>query len=144
MAKVEKSYLAIVPVAHLVLEDLLLLGLEGLTNAEPAATDGARNVANATLLLELAGNVLVRVALLLEVDNARVIGVVVSLDRLRACGLSSRDADVGVVGELVALVRIVDALQRAMKLAECRGWAPENSWRAFYLLRRWMGDRLGL
>ena len=116
MAEVGFSYLTIVPVAHLVLENLLLLGLEGLTNAEPAATDGARNVANATLLLELAGNVLVRVALLLEVDNARVIGVVVSLDRLRACGLSSRDADVAVVSELVALVGV---LRREIELAGC-------------------------
>ena len=112
-----KSYLAIVPIAHLILEDLLLLRLEGLANAQPAATDGARNVANAALLLELAGNVLIRVALLLEVDDARVIGVVVGLDGLRACGLASRDADVGVVGELVALLGIIDALQRVMRLA---------------------------
>ena len=121
MAKVEKSYLAIVPVAHLVLEDFLLLSLEGLANAEPAATDGARNVANATLLLELASDILVGVALLLKVHNARVIGIVVCLDRLRTRGLASRNADVGVVGELVALVGIVDALQRVMRLAGCRG-----------------------
>ena len=117
MAKVEKSYLAIVPVAHLVLEDFLLLSLEGLANAEPAATDGARNVANATLLLEPASDILVGVALLLKVHNARVIGIVVCLDGLRACGLASRDADVGVVGELVALLGIIDALQRVMRLA---------------------------
>jgi hypothetical protein len=110
-----------VPVAHLVLEDFLLLRLEGLANAQPAATDGARNVANATLFLELAGDILIGVALLLEVDDPRVIGIVVCLDRLGACGLASRDADVGVVGEFVALVGIVDALQRAMKLAGCRG-----------------------
>ena len=109
-----KSYLAIVPIAHLILEDLLLLRLEGLANAQPAATDGARNVANATLLLEFAGDILIRVALLLEVDDARIIGVVVGLDRLRSCGLASRDANVAVVGEFVALVGIVNVLQRAM------------------------------
>ena len=117
MAKIGRSHLAVVPVTHLVLQDLLLLGLEGLTNAQPAATDGTRNVANASLLLELAGDILIRVALLLQIDNASVIGIVVCLDRLRACGLASRDADVGVVGELVALLGIIDALQRVMRLA---------------------------
>lgn len=110
MAKIGRSYLAVVPVTHLVLQDLLLLDLESLADAQPAATNGARNVADATLLLELAGDILIRVALLLQVDNASIISVVVCLDRLRTCGLASRDADVGVVGELVALVRIVNPL----------------------------------
>jgi hypothetical protein len=91
-----------VPVAHLVLKDLLLLGLEGLADAKPAATDGASDVANAAFLLELTGNILVRVALLLEVNDARIIGVVVGLDGLRPSGFASRDTDVAVVSELVA------------------------------------------
>jgi hypothetical protein len=91
-----------VKVAHLVLEDLLLLGLEGLANAKPAAADGTGDVANAALFRQPAGDILVRVALLLEVNNARIIGVVVGLDGLRPSGLASRDTDVTVVSELVA------------------------------------------
>jgi hypothetical protein len=93
-----------VPVAHLVLEDLLLLSLEGLANAQPAAADGASDVANAALFRQPASDILVRVALLLEVDNAGIVGIVVCLDRLWACGLATRNADVAVVGEFVALV----------------------------------------
>lgn len=107
------------PVAHLVLEDLLLLRLEGLADAEPTATDGASNVANAPLFRQPAGDILVRVALLLEVDDARVIGVVVSLDGLRACGLASRDADVAVVRELVVEVGVAGVLQRGIELVGC-------------------------
>jgi hypothetical protein len=105
-----------VPVAHLVLEDLLLLRLESLADAEPAATDGASDVANATLFGQPAGDILVRVALLLEVHDARVIGVVVSLDGLRSSGLATRDANVAVVGELIAEVGVAGVLQRGMKL----------------------------
>ena len=95
------------PVTHLVLENLLLLRLEGLADAQPAATDGASNVADATLVLELAGNILVRVALLLEIDDTCIVSVVVGLDRLRSSGLASCDTNVAVVGELVAQVRFV-------------------------------------
>lgn len=100
------------PVTHLVLENLLLLRLEGLADAQPAATDGASNVADATLVLELAGNILVRVALLLEIDDTCIVSVVVGLDRLRPSSLASCDTNVAVVGELVAQVRFV--LSRAL------------------------------
>lgn len=97
------TYLTLVPVTHLILENLLLLGLKSLADAKPAATNGAANIADATLLSELAGNVLVGPALLLEVDNARIIGIVVGLDGLRAGGLATSDLDVAVVGKLVLL-----------------------------------------
>ena len=105
------------PVAHLVLEDLLLLSLEGLADALPAAADGTSDIANATLFRQPAGDILVRVALLLEVDNAGVIGVVVGLDWLWPGGLASGDTNVAVVSELVAYMRLV--LRRALVLAEC-------------------------
>lgn len=102
------------PVAHLVLEDLLLLSLESLADAQPAAADGASDVANAALFRKLAGDILVRVALLLEVDNAGVVSIVVGLDRLWTCGFATRNADVAVVGEFVALVGV---LRRGKELA---------------------------
>jgi hypothetical protein len=102
-----KAYLAIVPVAHLVLENLLLLSFEGLANAKPAAADGTGDVANAALFRQPAGDILVRVALLLEVNNAGIVSIVVRLDRLWACGFATRDADVAVVGEFVALVGVL-------------------------------------
>ena len=104
------------PVAHLVLEDLLLLSLEGLADAQPAATDGTSDVANAALFSQPAGDILVGVALLLEVDNAGVVSIVVCLDGLWTCGFATRDADVAVVGEFVALVGV---LRREIELAEC-------------------------
>jgi hypothetical protein len=106
-----------VPVAHLVLENLLLLSLEGLADAQPAAADGASDVANATLFRQFAGDILVRVALLLEVDNAGVVSIVVGLNRLGTCGFATRNADVAVVGEFVALVGV---LQRERELVGCR------------------------
>jgi hypothetical protein len=106
-----------VPVAHLVLEDLLLLSFEGLADAQPAAADRASDVANAALFGQLAGDILVRVALLLEIDNASVVGIVVGLDGLWTCGFATRNADVAVVGELIALVGV---LWREEELAVCR------------------------
>jgi hypothetical protein len=105
-----KTYLAIVPITELVLEDLLLLGLESLANTEPTATNGTANVADATLVGELTGNILIGITLLLEVDDAGVVGVVVGLDRLRPSGLASWDTNVAQVGEFGALVGVLVVL----------------------------------
>ena len=99
------TYLAIVPVAHLILEDLLFLRLKGLADAEPAATDGTSDIADATLLGELAGNIFVRPALLLEVHDAGVVSIVVGFDGLGTSGLATGDADVALIGETGAAVR---------------------------------------
>jgi hypothetical protein len=106
----EGTYLAIVPIAEFVLENLLLLGLKSLADAEPTATNGTGNIADATLVGEPLGNVLVGVTLLLEVDNAGVVGIVVGLDRLGPGGLASRDTNVAQVGELGALVGVLVVL----------------------------------
>lgn len=90
------------PVTEVVLEDLFLLGLESLAETEPATANGTAHITNATFLGKLAGDVLIGVALLLEVHDAGIIGVVVGLDRLRACGLATEDTDVALVRELVA------------------------------------------
>jgi hypothetical protein len=106
----EGTYLAIVPIAEFVLENLLLLGLKSLADAEPTATNGTGNIADATLVGEPLGNVLVGVTLLLEVDNAGVVGIVVGLDRLGPGGLASRDTNVAQVGEFGALVGVLVVL----------------------------------
>jgi hypothetical protein len=106
----EETYLAIVPIAEFVLENLLLLGLKSLADAEPTATNGTGNIADATLVGEPLGNVLVGVTLLLEVDNAGVVGIVVGLDRLGPGGLASRDTNVAQVGEFGALVGVLVVL----------------------------------
>ena len=54
--------------------------------------------------------------MLLEVDNAGVVSVVVGLDGFWARGFATRNADVAVVSELVALVGV---LRREIELAEC-------------------------
>ena len=99
------SYLAIVPVAHLVLEDFLLLGLQSLANAEPTATDGASDIADATFFGKLASDVFVRPALLLEVHDAGVIGIIVGFDGLGTSGFATGDADVALIGEAGTTVR---------------------------------------
>lgn len=115
-----RTYFAIVPIAHLVLEDLLLLRLEGLADTQPAATNGTANVADAALIGELASDVLISVALLLEVDDAGIIGIVVGLDRLRSGGLASRDTNVTQIAELGTLVRVNAILPKEVRLADCR------------------------
>jgi hypothetical protein len=94
-----------VPVAHLILEDLLLLRLQGLADTQPAAADGASDIADATLLGELASDVLVRPALLLEIYNASIVGIVVGFDGLGTSGLATGDADVALISETGATVR---------------------------------------
>lgn len=106
------------PVAHLVLEDLLLLRLEGLADTQPAATDSARDIADTTLVCEFTSDILIGVALLLEVNNASVVGVVVGLDGLGPSGLAAGDTNVAVIGVLVAPVG-VGILSRKMELAKC-------------------------
>lgn len=53
------TYLAIVPVAHLIFEDLLLLRLQSLADTQPATTDGTPNVADTAFLGKLACDILV-------------------------------------------------------------------------------------
>lgn len=98
------------PVTQLVLKDLLLLRLEGLADAQPAAADSATDVADTAFLGKLASNVLVGPALLLEIDDAGVVGIIVGLDRLRAGSLAAEDADVALVGETGAAVRVAGKL----------------------------------
>ena len=93
------------PVAHLVLEDLLFLRLKGLADAEPTATNSASHIADTTFLGELAGDVLIRPTLLLEVHDAGVVSIVVGFDGLGTSGLATGDADVALIGETGAAVR---------------------------------------
>jgi hypothetical protein len=111
VGKNDITYLAIVPIAHLVLEDLLLLGLESLANAQPAATDGATDIADTAFLSELAGDVLIRPTLLLEVNNAGIVGIVVGLDGLGTSSLATGDADVALICETGATVRVLVLLE---------------------------------
>ena len=99
------------PITHLILEDLLLLGLKRLADTQPAATDGATDIADATLLGELAGDVLVRPTLLLEVDDAGIIGIVVGLDGLGTSSLATGDADVALICEAGATMRVLVLLK---------------------------------
>jgi hypothetical protein len=111
VGKNDITYLAIVPIAHLVLEDLLLLGLESLANAQPAATDGATDIADTAFLGELAGDVLIRPTLLLEINNAGIVGIVVGLDGLGTSSLATGDADVALICETGATVRVLVLLE---------------------------------
>lgn len=104
ICKTGHAYLAIVPVAHLILEDLLLLCLQSLANAQPATAHSSPDVANATLLGELASDVLVGPTLLLQIHNAGVVGIVVGFDRLWASSLAPRNADVTLICETIATV----------------------------------------
>lgn len=101
-----EAYLALVPIAQVVFEDLLLLCFEGLADTQPAATHSATDVADAAFLGELAGDILVRPALLLEFNDASVVIVVVGLDGLRAGSLATKNADVALVGETGAAVGV--------------------------------------
>lgn len=101
-----EAYLALVPIAQVVFEDLLLLGLESLADAKPPATDSAADVADAALLGEFAGDILVRPALLLEFDDTSVVIVVVGLDGLRAGSLATKNADVALVREASTAVGV--------------------------------------
>jgi hypothetical protein len=94
-----------VPVAHLILEDLLLLRLQSLADTQPAAADGASDIADATFLGELACDILVRPTLLLEIYNASIVGIVVGFDGLGTSGLATGDADVALISETGATVR---------------------------------------
>jgi hypothetical protein len=114
VGKNDITYLAIVPIAHLVLEDLLLLGLESLANAQPAATDGATDIADTAFLGELAGDVLIRPTLLLEVNNAGIVGIVVGLDGLGTSSLATGDADVALICEAGATVRVLVLLEEIL------------------------------
>jgi hypothetical protein len=111
------TYLAIVPVAHLVLENLLFLRLESLADAQPATTDSATDVTDAAFIGEPAGNALVGVALLLEVNDASIVGIVVCLDWLRPGGLASGDTNVAQISEASALVGLVFILLEELRLA---------------------------
>jgi hypothetical protein len=100
-----------VPIAHLILEDLLLLGLESLANAQPAAADGTSDIADTAFLGELAGDVLVRPTLLLEVYDAGIVGIVVGLDGLGTSSLATGDADVALICEAGATMRVLVLLK---------------------------------
>lgn len=92
------------PVAHLVFENLLLLGLKGLADAQPTTADGAGDIANATFVAELTGDILIGEALLLEVNNTSIVCIIVGFDGLGSGGLASWDTDVALIGELGAEV----------------------------------------
>lgn len=90
-------YLAFVPVAQLIVEDLLLLLLESLAKTQPAGSDSARLIAHTALVGKLLGNVVVRIAHLLELDNTSVIIVIIGGNGLRSSGFATRDPDVTLV-----------------------------------------------
>lgn len=128
MCKTGHTYLAVVPVAHLILENLLFLCLQSLANAQPAAAYSASDVANATLLGELASDILVGPTLLLEIHNAGVVGIVVGFDRLGASSLAARDADVTLICETVATVGPAgdSSLLRGVRCQEATGDGSSN------------------
>ena len=70
------------PVAQLIIEPLIFDCLQSLAKTEPATTHRLDLVANTALIHELLRHVLIRVADLLELDDAAIIGIVLGHDLL--------------------------------------------------------------
>ena len=76
-------YLANVPIAQLVVQLVVLDFLEGLAKAQPSTAHRLWDISDAAFVCEFLGDVLIRVALLLQRDDAAVIGIVVGHNTLR-------------------------------------------------------------
>lgn len=86
-------YLADVPIAQLVVQLLVLDFLKCLAEAQPSTADRLWDISNAAFVHELLSHVLVGVALLLERDNAAVIGIVIGDNALWDRGFAALHTD---------------------------------------------------
>ena len=76
------TYLSLVPIAQLIIKALILACLENLAQTQPASADCLANIPHTAFLRKLVCHILVAVGLLLELDNAGIIGIVIGGDAL--------------------------------------------------------------
>lgn len=100
-----RTYLADVPIAQFIVQSLILVLLEDLAQSQPTTANCLRGISHATLVYEHPCHMLIRIALLLEVDDAGVVGVVVGGDALRHSRKATKNAPlVGpLLGDLACL-----------------------------------------
>lgn len=77
------SYLAKVPIAQLIVQLIIFDFLECLAEAQPSTAHRLWDISDATFVCKFLGDVLIRVALLLQRDDAAIIGIVVGHNALR-------------------------------------------------------------
>ena len=115
-------YFAQMPVRQLVVQKFIFLLDECLLEALPPAADRTSDVTNTPFLLQLVGNILVRIAHLLVAHDAGVVGIIVGLDRLGSSGFAAFDLDIADIARLLA--RTVDFLLgiEARSVEGCGRW----------------------
>lgn len=77
------TYFSNMPVTHLIIKTLIVSILEHFAEAKPAAAYSLGDITNAVFFFQLVGDVLISIALLLQLDDASVVRVVVGDDTLR-------------------------------------------------------------